>query len=183
MRVQCSHSHRAYSGACGSPLQIDELPSPARSVRGLFPRRVGRIRARCLAVRLPNPPVGTVRAACVAHGSREREFMVTSISSGVHRVHGVQLARSLSTLSRFPTLSLRAFALYVAFPPSDYSAPSDCLAGRGVSLGISSFLRSTLLDIPYRLSRVRHEGLKTKRLRWRVPTCPFRSLRLLSNYV
>src|SRR2546428_13115782 len=69
---------------------------------------VGRIRARCLAVRLPNPPVGTVRAAFVAHGSRDREFMVTSISSGFHRVHGVQLARSLGSLYRFPTLSLRA---------------------------------------------------------------------------
>ncbi len=80
---------------------------------------VGRIRARCLAVRLPNPPVGTVRAAFVAHGSRDREFMVTSISSGFHRIHGVQLARSLSSLYRFPTLSLRAFALYVAFPHSD----------------------------------------------------------------
>src|SRR6266571_1507580 len=34
-----SHSPRAYSGACGSPLQIDELPSQARDVRGLFPRR------------------------------------------------------------------------------------------------------------------------------------------------
>ena len=37
--VQCSHSHRAYSCACGSPFQIDELTSQARYVRGLFPRR------------------------------------------------------------------------------------------------------------------------------------------------
>ena len=57
--------------------------------------------------------------------------MVTSISSGFHRVHGVQLARSLSSLYRFPTLSLRAFAMYVAFPHSDYYAPSDCLQGLG----------------------------------------------------
>src|SRR2546423_14069925 len=69
---------------------------------------VGRIRARCLTVRLPNPPVRTGYAAFTAHGSRNREFMVTSISSGFHRVHGVQLARSLSTLYRFPTLFLRA---------------------------------------------------------------------------
>lgn len=40
--------------------------------------------------------------------------MVTSISSGFHRVHGVQLARSLRTVYRFPTLFLRAFAMYVA---------------------------------------------------------------------
>jgi len=66
-----------------------------------------------------------------AHGSRDRDFVVTSISSGFHRVHGVQLTRSLSSLSRFPTLSLRAFAMYVAFPHSDSSAPSDCLQGLG----------------------------------------------------
>jgi hypothetical protein len=57
--------------------------------------------------------------------------MVTSISSGFHRIHGVQLARSLSTLYRFPTLFLRAFAMYVAFPHSDYYAQSDCLEGLG----------------------------------------------------
>src|SRR5262249_27106464 len=39
LRVQCSPSPRAYSGACGSPFQIDELTSQARYVRGLFPRR------------------------------------------------------------------------------------------------------------------------------------------------
>ena len=65
------------------------------------------------------PPVRTEHAAFTAHGSRHREFMVTSISSGFHRVHGVQLARSLSTVYRFPTLFLRAFAMYVAFPHAD----------------------------------------------------------------
>ena len=83
---------------------------------------------------------------------------MTCISSGVHRVHGVQLARSLSNL-RPPTLFLRAFAMYVAFLHSDYYAPSDCLQGLGVSLGISPFLLSTLLHIPFRLSRVHIEGL------------------------
>ena len=34
-------------------------------------------------------------------------------------------------LSRVPTLSLRAFAMSVAFPHSDYSAPSACLQGLG----------------------------------------------------
>src|SRR5215470_4808481 len=76
---------------------------------------------------LPNPPVRTEYAAFTAHGSRNREFMVTSISSGFHRVHGIQLARSLSTVYRFPTLFLRAFAMYVAFPHADYYAQSDCL--------------------------------------------------------
>ena len=82
---------------------------------------------------------------------------MTCISSGVHRVHGVQLARSLSNL-RSPTLFRRAFAMYGAFLHSDYYAPSDCLQGLGVSLGIAPFLLSTLLRIPFRRSRVRHGG-------------------------
>ena len=72
-------------------------------------------------------------------------------------MHGVQLARSLSNF-RSPTLYLRAFAMYVAFLHSDYYAQSDCLQGLGVSLGISPFLLSTLLSIPFRLSRVRRVG-------------------------
>jgi len=35
----------------------------------------------------------------------------------------------------FPTLSLRAFAMYAVFPHSDYYALFDCLEGFGVSLG------------------------------------------------
>jgi hypothetical protein len=38
-------------------------------------------------------------------------------------------------LYRFSPLSLRAFALYTAFPRSDSSALLDCLEGLGVSLG------------------------------------------------
>ena len=36
---------------------------------------------------------------------------------------------------RFPTLSLRAFAMCAAFPRSDYYAQFDCLEGLGVSSG------------------------------------------------
>ena len=111
-------------------------------------------------VRLPNPPVRTEYAAFTAHGSRHREFMVTSISSGFHRVHGVQLARSLSTVYRFPTLCLRAFAMYAAFPHADYYAQSDCLQGlRRFGAGLPSLL-STVLRIPFRLSRVHSVGLR-----------------------
>ena len=86
--------------------------------------------------------------------------MVTSISSGFHRVHGVQLARSLSSLYRFPTLFLRAFAMYVAFPHADYYAQSDCLQGLGAfGTGLPCLL-PTLLHIPFRLSRVHSVGLK-----------------------
>ena len=38
-------------------------------------------------------------------------------------------------LYRFPTLSLRAFAMYAAFPRSNSYAQSDCLQGLGVSYG------------------------------------------------
>ena|SRR2546425_2354978 len=63
-------------------------------------------------------------------------------------------------LYRFPTLSLRAFAMYVAFPHSDYYAQSDCLQGLGdFGAGLPCLL-STLLHIPCRLSRVRHGRLK-----------------------
>ena len=48
--------------------------------------------------------------------------------------------------------------MYVAFLHADYYAQSDCLQGLGVSLGIFPFLLSTLLRIPFRLSRVRHGG-------------------------
>src|SRR5439155_14790755 len=34
--------------------------------------QVGRIRARCLTARFPNPPVRTVHATFTAHGSRDR---------------------------------------------------------------------------------------------------------------
>ncbi len=124
------------------------------------PFPVGRIRARYLTVRLPNPPVRTEYAAFTAHGSRNREFMVTSISSGFHRVRGVQLARSLSTVYRFPTLFLRAFAMSVAFPHADYYAQSDCLQGLGrFGAGLPCLL-STVLRIPFRLSRVHSVGLR-----------------------
>jgi len=79
--------------------------------------QVGRIRARYLTGRLPNPPVKTEYAAFTAHGSRNRESMVTSIASGFHRVHGVRLARSLSTLYRFPPLFLRALPKPAGSPP------------------------------------------------------------------
>ena len=59
-------------------------------------------------------------------------------------------------LYRFPTLSLWAFAMYVAFPHSDYYAQSDCLQGLGdFGAGLPCLL-STLLYIPFRLSRVPH---------------------------
>ncbi len=55
----------------------------------------------------------------------------------------------------FPTLSLRPFALYVAFLRSDYYGLFDCLQGLGAFGTGRPCLLPTLLDIPCRLSRVR----------------------------
>jgi hypothetical protein len=134
--------------------------------------QVGRIRTRCLTVRLPNPPVRTGYAAFTAHGSRHRDLMVTSITSGFHRVHGVQLARSLSTVYRFPPLFLRAFAMYVAFPHADSYAPSACLQGLGrFGAGLPCLL-SPVLGIPGRLSRVHKVGLRQNGLGGVLLTAP-----------
>jgi hypothetical protein len=60
----------------------------------------------------------------------------------------------------FPTLSLRVFAMYVAFLRSDYYAPFDCLQGLGAFGAGLPCLLPTLLIIPFRLSRVQSGGLK-----------------------
>ena len=63
-------------------------------------------------------------------------------------------------LYRFPTLSLRAFAMCTVFPYSDYYAQFDCLQGLGdFGTGLPCLL-PTLLAIPFRLSRVQNGGLK-----------------------
>src|SRR6267378_3026670 len=49
--------------------------------------------------------------------------------------------------------------MYAVFPRSDYYAQSDCLGDLGVSYG-SRLPTSTLLIIPFRLSRVPYGGLK-----------------------
>src|SRR5262245_20766214 len=87
------------------------LTSQARSVRGFL--SVGRIRARCLAVRLPNPPVSTVLAAFIAHGSREKDVYRECPLRQLHGVHRGQLARSLTT--------------FVPFSRPSPSGPSPCM--------------------------------------------------------
>jgi hypothetical protein len=99
--VQCSHSQRAYSGACGSPFQIDELTSQARYVRGLFP--LGRHKARCVAVRLLMPPVknrtdhfhGIRLSTCGLSPCTHEAFL--PISPAPQCIPRGQLARSLGT--------------------------------------------------------------------------------------
>ena len=54
----------------------------------------------------------------------------------------------------------RSFAMYVAFPHADYYAQSDCLQGLGrFGAGLPCLL-STVLRIPFRLSRVHSVGLR-----------------------
>src|SRR5882724_11707567 len=75
------------------------LTSQARYVRVFL--SVGRIRARCLTVRLPNPPVRPVLAAFIAHGSREKDVYRKWPLRQLHGVHRGQLARSLTTCVPF----------------------------------------------------------------------------------
>src|SRR6266568_7512583 len=93
---------------------------------------LGRIRARYLAARLPNPPVRPVRETFASYGSRERDVYR---KLPFRQLHGTFTVVSLRVrwlpLYRFPTLSLRAFAMYAAFPRSDYYAQFDCLEGLG----------------------------------------------------
>src|SRR2546425_9715374 len=97
---------------------------------------LGRIRARYLAARLPNPPVRPVRETFASYGSRERDITgkVYFASSTVHSPWTALRVRWVP-LYCFPTLSLRAFAMCAVFPHSDYYALFDCLKGFVVSLG------------------------------------------------
>ena len=122
---------------------------------------VGRIRARYLTARLPNPPVRPVRETFASYGSRERDIMggVHFASSTVHSPWTALRVRWVP-LYCFPTLSLRAFAMCAVFPHSDYYALFDCLQGLGAFGAGLPCLLPTLLNIPCRLSRVQRVGLK-----------------------
>src|SRR5215475_385157 len=101
---------------------------------------VGRIRARYLTARFPNPPVRPVRETFASYGSRERDIMgdVHFASSTEHSPWTALRVRWVP-LYCLPPLSLRAFAMCAAFLHSDYYAPFDCLQGLGVSYGSPQF--------------------------------------------
>src|SRR6266851_4263844 len=63
---------------------------------------LGRIRARYLTARLPNPPVRPVRETFASYGSRERDVYRKLPFRQLHRIHRGQLARSLATFVPFP---------------------------------------------------------------------------------
>jgi len=97
-----------------------------------LPLSLGRIRARYRMARLPNPPVRPVRETFASYGSRARDIMgnVHFASSPEHAPWTALRVRWVP-LYCFPTLSLRPFAMYVAFLRSDYYGPFDCLEGLG----------------------------------------------------
>ena len=122
---------------------------------------MGRIRARYLTARLPNPPVRPVRETFASYGSRQRAITrkVHFASSTVHSPWTALRVRWVPVYC-FPTLSLRPFAMYVAFLRSDYYGQFDCLQGLGAfGTGLPCLL-PTLLRIPCRLSRVHSGELK-----------------------
>src|SRR2546425_9457459 len=114
-------------------LRLGDLPPPHRTFQGhathliewsmmLRPNDswgLGRHRARCLTVRLPMPPVRPVRETFASYGSRQRDIMgkVHFASSTVHSPWTALRVRWVP-LYCFPTLSLRAFAMYAALPGS-----------------------------------------------------------------
>src|SRR6266446_8675610 len=110
-------------------LRLGDLPPPHRTFQGhathiiewsmmLRPNDswgVGRIRARYLTARLPNPPVRPVRETFASYGSRARDITgkVHFASSTEHSPWTALRVRWVP-LYCFPTLSLRSFAMCVA---------------------------------------------------------------------
>src|SRR5436309_7555691 len=100
-------------------LRLGDMPSPhsafqehaAHSIEWSM-ALLGRIRARYLTARLPNPPVRPVRETFASYGSRERNVYR---KLPFRQLHGAFTVVSLRVrwvpLYRFPTLSLRAFAV------------------------------------------------------------------------
>src|SRR5882724_1311708 len=119
-------SHGAFQGHAAHLMEWSMKLSPNGS-RGL-----GRIRARYLTARLPNPPVRPVRETFASYGSREKDIMENvHFASSTEPSPWTALRVRWVPLYCFPTLSLRAFAMYAVFPHSDYYALFDCLQGLG----------------------------------------------------
>src|SRR6266853_6163839 len=90
------------SRAPGSSAGVDHastarVPATHASLTSLCPPGVGRIRARYLVARLPNPPVRPVRETFASYGSRERDIYRKLPFRQLHGIHRGQLARSLAT--------------------------------------------------------------------------------------
>ena len=74
------------------------------------------------------PSVRDTAHTFASYGSRERDITRNvHFASSTERSPWTALRVRWVPLYRFPTLSLRAFAMYAAFPRSDYYAQFDCL--------------------------------------------------------
>src|SRR5712691_9142300 len=115
------------------------FPTMRLSPRPFGSRSGGRLGVICPELRPPLVAIPSVRDTAhtfASYGSREKDIMgnVHFASSTEHSPWTALRVRWVP-LYRFPTLSLRAFAMYTAFPRSDSYALFDCLEGFGVSLG------------------------------------------------
>ena len=97
-------------------LPLYHFPTLSLRAFAMYVALLGRHRARCLTVRLPIPPVRPVRETFASYGSRQRDIMgkVLFASSTVHSPWTALRVRWVPVYC-FPTLSLRPFAMYVAF--------------------------------------------------------------------
>ena len=107
------------------------FPTMRLSPRPFGSRSGGRLGVICPELRPPLVAIPSVRDTAhtfASYGSREKDIMgnVHFASSTEHSPWTALRVRWVP-LYRFPTLSLRAFATYAAFPRSDYYAPFDCL--------------------------------------------------------
>ena len=126
---------------------------------------MGRHRARCLAVRLPMPPVRPVRETFTSHGSREMVHLWGGSISPAPRYHfpwsACAFAGYLCTVPRpSPLGPLPCTQLSCAPTTMTYLTAWGASEFRWALAG----LLSTLLHIPSRLSRVPQEGLKQNAL-------------------
>ena len=123
-------AHDAFQGHAAHIIEWPTMLRPKDS------EGVGRIRARYLGARLPNPPVRPVRETFASYGSRERDIM-----GNVHFANSTEPSPWTALRVRwvplycFPPRPLRPFAMDVAFLRSDYYGLFDCLEDFGVSLG------------------------------------------------
>ena len=138
---------------------------------------MGRIRARYLTARLPNPPVRPVRETFASYGSRERVIMgrVHFASSTVHspwtalRVRWVPLFPSFQRLGAF---ALSPHPNVRGFPTRRLLCPIRLfLRALAFRWGLP-YLLPAHLHIPQEVSRVPYGGLKQDDLGGALSTVP-----------
>jgi hypothetical protein len=133
---------------------------------------VGRIGARYLAARFPNPPVRTVRAAFTAHGSRKREiyrmflFSSTPWTSPWSACAFVDYLYTPSRPSSSGPSSCTRLSRAQATMP--YRTPHAALEFRWAL----ACLLPTLLRIRHEVSRVPYGGLKQDEVGGALSTVP-----------